>query len=39
MKKPKNEGAPRHNCDPKNIAERISEAAMGGAGDRGPPIS
>jgi hypothetical protein len=38
-KKPKNEGAPRHNCDPKNIAGRISEAAMGGAGDRGPPIS
>ena len=30
MKKPKNEGAPRHNCDPKNIAGRISEAAMGG---------
>jgi hypothetical protein len=28
--KPKNEGAPRHNCGPKNISGRISEAAMGG---------
>jgi hypothetical protein len=31
-KRKKNWGAPVHNCNHKNIAGRISEAAMGGAG-------
>ncbi len=31
--------APVHNCNPKNIAGSISEAAMGGVGGREPHIS